>query len=633
MLVYFLLLFAIALIANALVEIYGVPYTGFKGELAVEQSRVLNDLSLVADLKKERLMRWFEERIDDSTAIANSAIVKSVVTELLMSVEEKSANGVKAESSWAGMRNTQSHRALTQHLKNIKVTYGVYEEIDILDARTLRAIASTNDLDTGAVLLPDPEALLIDLEDLGLVVRARSDRDSGRVSLAIYRAIRTGARVAAVLAMSVNTDDVFGPMIHVGGGLGRTGEALLVDQEVRLLTSLRHPLPDGSRPLPLKYRITAKAARLSARGEEGIVVTKDYRGVEVLAAYRHLNITPEVSWGLVVKKDRFEVSAHYRARLVSTLYRLLVGAVLLTIAIWVIARRLTSPIVELSLAAEKIAGGDLDARAPVSTNDEVGQLSTTFNAMVARVAQRTKELEVANRELKGLDQLKSMFIASMSHELRTPLNSIIGFTSILLKGMAGELNEEQARQLTVVKSSSKHLLGLINDIIDVSKIETDKVDIFIEEFDLAEQLAEIKDSFATVVTEKGLAFSIDAPDKLPVVSDERRTRQIVVNLVSNAIKFTDSGDVKIRTFIDGDTVEVSVHDTGVGIREEDIGKLFEPFSRIALEGRIVEGSGLGLYLSQKLAALLGGEIRVESEFGKGSVFTLTLPLIYKEARS
>jgi signal transduction histidine kinase len=243
-----------------------------------------------------------------------------------------------------------------------------------------------------------------------------------------------------------------------------------------------------------------------------------------------------------------------------------------------------------------------------------------------RVAERTKELAQANLQLKELDRLKSMFIASMSHELRTPLNSIIGFTGIMLQGMAGEITGEQRKQLTMVKNSAHHLLALINDIIDVSKIEAGKVELAIEEFDLSALAQEVRDSFTVAAEEKGLKLSLDMPERLIIESDKRRVKQVLMNLVGNAVKFTDRGEIEIEVAKREGRAEVSVRDTGIGIREEDMGKLFKPFSQIPVEGAPREGTGLGLYLSRRIANLLGGETEAESEFGKGSKFTFTVPI-------
>ena len=246
--------------------------------------------------------------------------------------------------------------------------------------------------------------------------------------------------------------------------------------------------------------------------------------------------------------------------------------------------------------------------------------------LVIQVAERTEELSLTNIRLKELDSLKSMFIASMSHELRTPLNSIIGFTGFILQGIAGEVNEEQRKQLTFVENSAKHLLALINDIIDVSKIEADKVELLIEEFDLSTIVQEVKDSFTVAIDKKDLKMPLNMPGKLVIKSDERRVKQIIVNLAGNAVKFTDEGEIEIKVSKNDEMVEISVRDTGIGMRKEDMDKLFNAFSRITLENRTIDGTGLGLYLSKKIANILGGDISAESEFGKGSKFTFTLPV-------
>jgi PAS domain S-box-containing protein len=249
-----------------------------------------------------------------------------------------------------------------------------------------------------------------------------------------------------------------------------------------------------------------------------------------------------------------------------------------------------------------------------------------------KLEERTEELKNNNLKLQELDSLKSMFIASMSHELRTPLNSIIGFTGIILQGMSGEINVEQRKQLTLVKNSANHLLSLINDVIDISKIEAGKVEIIIEKFDLSLLSQEIKDIFTIAADKKGLELSLEVPPTLLIESDKRRIKQILVNFISNAIKFTDRGEIKIKIVKKDKMVEILVRDTGIGIRKEDMDKLFKTFSQINIQGNKEEGTGLGLYLSKKIADLLGGNIMTESEFGKGSVFTLILPLKYKETK-
>lgn len=258
-------------------------------------------------------------------------------------------------------------------------------------------------------------------------------------------------------------------------------------------------------------------------------------------------------------------------------------------------------------------------------------LQKAHDQLEDKVAKRTQQLQKANLKLQELDRLKSMFIASMSHELRTPLNSIIGFTGIILQGMSGEITGDQRKELTMVKNSANHLLTLINDVIDVSKIETDRVELFIEEFNLADLMQEVKESFKVAVDEKNLKLSFKMPERLIIKGDERRIKQVIMNLLSNAVKFTDRGEIEIKVRKEDKRVKVSVTDTGIGIKKEDMDKLFKQFSRIYVEGRpVTEGTGLGLYLSKKIVNLLGGQLKAESEFGKGSKFTFLLE--YKEVK-
>lgn len=243
------------------------------------------------------------------------------------------------------------------------------------------------------------------------------------------------------------------------------------------------------------------------------------------------------------------------------------------------------------------------------------------------VADRTRELALARDNAEAADRLKSVFLASMSHELRTPLNSIIGFTGIILMGLAGDLNDEQKKQLNMVKNSASHLLSLINDILDISKIESGKVDLSPEQFSLKDVVNEVAETVTPAASEKNLKLIVETGEDIVLYSDRRRVKQILVNLAGNAVKFTEKGQVAIAAGTENGAAAVRVADTGPGIRQEDMHLLFSPFQQIGADvAKKQEGTGLGLHLCKKLAAMLGGGIEAQSTFGQGSVFTLRVPL-------
>ncbi len=319
--------------------------------------------------------------------------------------------------------------------------------------------------------------------------------------------------------------------------------------------------------------------------------------------------------------------------------------VALAIASLAIRHSITAPMHRLQTVAEEMAGGNYTQRVQVRSNDEIGKMAGAFNLMATtlselinslemRVRERTNELEVAMREAQNAhkaaeqaNQMKSQFLANMSHELRTPLNSIINFTRIIAAGMRGPVTDEQVDYLDRVRGSGEHLLGLINDILDLSKIEAGRLELHMEHCSLCELVRSTMSTAAGLTKGKPVELIQDiATDLPPVQADRTRMRQILLNLLSNAAKFTDEGSITVRVRHEGPEIFVSVIDTGIGIPADKLDIIFEEFRQVdSGTDRSYQGTGLGLSICKRLVDMHGGRILVESTPGAGSTFTFTLP--------
>ncbi len=263
------------------------------------------------------------------------------------------------------------------------------------------------------------------------------------------------------------------------------------------------------------------------------------------------------------------------------------------------------------------------------------QLHARADELEQRVAERTALLREANEDLalavehaEAADRAKSAFLAAMSHELRTPLNSVIGFTGVLLGGLLGELSPQQIEPLRIVQRNGRHLLDLINDVLDLSKIEAGEIRFSRQPFDLVQALREALESVAPLAAQKALALEAQfAVASLDWTGDRRRVSQVLLNLLGNAVKFTEQGTVTLELALEDHRARIVVRDTGPGIAEADLPRLFREFVQLDSGlARRSEGTGLGLALSRRLARLMDGNITVESRLGQGSAFTFSLPL-------
>ena len=424
--------------------------------------------------------------------------------------------------------------------------------------------------------------------------------------------------------------------------VGTAGYAYAVDSHGVLVTHpninlvLRHTSFAALPQVRAALRGSANAAGDRAR------IGRDEHGRKVLSAFQ--TIKP-LGWRVFVEQPLSEAFAPLKSAIWRTAL-LLVAFLVLAIATSVLlARRLVRPIESIQAAAARIGSGSLNQRIEVPSNDELGALADEFNRMAAqlqesyggleqKVEERTRELATAlteldlkSRELETASRHKSEFLANMSHELRTPLNAIIGFSQVLRERMFGEVNDKQQEYLDDILASANHLLALINEILDLAKVEAGQVELEVAPFSLRDAL----ERGIVMVRERALNDDVEVTLSANggvdlVTGDKRRISQVIFNLLSNAVKFTPArGAVNVRASrVDGE-IRVSVTDTGPGIAVEDHERIFEEFQQTEAGVEQREGTGLGLALSKRLVELHGGRIWVESELGRGSTFVFTLP--------
>ena len=424
---------------------------------------------------------------------------------------------------------------------------------------------------------------------------------------------------------SENEDDV-----RAGG---RAVDRAILSDAVKLRAST---FPDnlGFRPPPEDERslrmIRKTGAELTSKLREIVVLgKKDPKRAKSLRAEAELlaiDVDVEATKLRNFTKSRTEALIAQNATAYEHSRNLFIGvaagAIVLALLLgFVLSWSVIGPIQSIDSRLAAIASGDFSGHVDVSNRDELG-------ALAANVNQMNDELRRLYREVETTSQHKSDFLANMSHELRTPMNAIIGFSQVLLEGMVGDVNAKQAEYLDDILSSGNHLLSLINDVLDLSKVEAGQVELQVAPFSLQDALERGVSMVREQASADGVQVALHSNGGPEVVTgDERRIRQVIFNLLSNAVKFTEEGGlVEVGAAQRNGEVEVSVADTGAGIAPEDLDRIFEEFQQTDAGARQREGTGLGLALAKRFVEMHGGRIWCDSELGKGSTFRFTLPV-------
>jgi signal transduction histidine kinase len=571
-------------------------------------------------------------RVERDKAQSAAASIEQLVQDILLQLEAVAQPTAATGAAGLRQRNEDFHRLLDREASISRLTY-----VDAAGKEQVRSSPLEVDrIGRGVDLSRSPKFVVARAEQryFGPVYFVNGSRPHVTIAVA-ERAPGHGVVVSEIDLRSVR-------QVVERARIGTAGYAYIVDSRGELVTH-----PDISLVLRHTSFASLPQVRAALRAPtmapvDAATIGRDQDGTKVLSAFQTVE---SVNWRVFVEEPLSEAFAPLESAIWRTVL-LLVAFLILAIATSVLlARRLVQPIESIQAAAAKIGSGALDQRIEIARNDELGALAEEFNRMAAqlqesyssleqKVADRTRELaqtlgelDEKSRELEAASRHKSEFLANMSHELRTPLNAVLGFSQVLRDRTFGKLNKKQEEYVEDILSSGKHLLSLINDVLDLSKVEAGQVELEIAPFSLRDALERGVVMVRERATKEDVQVALAAgPEVDVVVGDERRIRQVIFNLLSNAVKFTPAGgtvDVA-ATQLNGE-VRVSVADTGPGIAPEDHERIFGEFQQTDAGVEYGEGTGLGLALSKRLVELHGGRIWVDTELGRGSTFVFTLP--------
>src|SRR5579859_775963 len=560
------------------------------------RTQVTNQLQSIADIKSNQIVDW----IADNQNVLKQFLANSTFDATLL------------QSLQGGEQQTAANQTLSQFLAEQYKAQTDFTEFFLYDMQG-KILVSTADRQVGKIVTAEPyyKASLAN----SYVQPPYYEVGAGDLNMMVSSPIANAqGDTVGVLAGRLNLDTLSAIMTQ-RSGLGNTGETYLVSLESNyLVTASRFP------GYPLTQAYHSQAIDSALAGKDGAGDYLDYRNTRVIGVYRWL---PGVQVGLVAEID--ETEALSTVNLVRTFsLELAAGALLVAILLGIaITVSLTRPIVALTHTAIAVAGGNYSQRVTVNSRNEIGQLATTFNSMTDRLVQTIEELNRRIEEIrqaKEAARAKDVFLATMSHELRTPLNAIIGFLGLMDMNMEGDLTPRLRHMVERTRANAERLLALINDILEISRIEAGRLELVRDEIPIREVIEKLRAQTSVLAERKGLEFTVQIAEDVPSIlyADQEALTKIVSNLLSNAFKFTSKGQVSLKVSRSDQSVQIEVSDTGIGIPSHTHEVIFESFRQVdQSSARGYGGSGLGLSIVHQLCAAMQGSVRVRSATGEG----------------